>query len=211
MRLWSGVLFLAIPLAAQQQAPIGLVRGTLLECDAHGASGELTVRSENNQVFQFAFDGQTYFEREQEHVTPARLEKGDWLEIVADKSPGSLVRYARTVHVIERTPVHPVHSAARSHASRGDLDPLFPRGDMTFSGVVQRLNGDRLVLHTRAGGDRTILLRQDTRYLSGGNQVDAAALQPNTRVFIRAGKNLDNHIEAYQVVWGEILQPGTPR
>ena len=212
MRLWIGLLFLAIPLAAQQQAPIGLVRGTLLECGAKGASGELTVRTENNQVFRFAFDGQTYFERDQEHVPATRLEKGEWLEIVADKSPGSLVRYARTVHVIERpAPLHSARPAARWRAYRGDLDPLFARGDMTFSGVVRRLNDDRLVLHTRADGDKTILLRQDTRYLSGGSQVDAAALQPNTRVFIRAGKNLDNHIEAYQVVWGEILEPGPPR
>jgi hypothetical protein len=29
----------------------------------------------------------------------------------------------------------------------------------------------------------------------------------NTRVFVRAGKSFDNEVEAYQVVWGEILQP----
>ena len=35
----------------------------------------------------------------------------------------------------------------------------------------------------------------------------SASLHPNMRVFIRAGKNLDDEIEAYQVVWGEILTP----
>jgi hypothetical protein len=29
-------------------------------------------------------------------------------------------------------------------------------------------------------------------------------LTVNTRVFVRAGRNLEGGIEAYQVVWGEI-------
>jgi hypothetical protein len=30
----------------------------------------------------------------------------------------------------------------------------------------------------------------------------------NARVFVRAGRNLDDNIEAYQVMWGDILRPG---
>jgi len=41
--------------------------------------------------------------------------------------------------------------------------------------------------------------------------VEAADLKPNTRVFVRAGKNLEDQIEAYQIVWGEILQPTEAR
>jgi hypothetical protein len=210
LRFRGSLVFLtvAIPLAAQQPEPAGLVHGSLLECDATGGSGELSIRAADNQVFRFVFDPKTYFEREREHVTPMRLQKGDWLEIVADKLPGSMLRYARTVHVVEqKTPAHVPRSVARLHAYRSTLEQLFPRGDMTFSGVVERLNSERLVLHTRADGEKTILLRQDTRYLSDGNQVEVSSLQPNTRVFVRAGKNLDNQIEAYQVVWGEILEP----
>jgi hypothetical protein len=150
---------------------------------------------------RFAFDDKTYFEREQEHSFPVRLEKGDWLEIVSDKTPASALRYARTVHVIERQAPARLRPVARA------VDPLFPRGDMTFSGVVKRLNGERLVLHTRTDGEKTILLRRDTSFLAEGDPVDESALQPNTRVFVRAGKNLDNQIEAYQVIWGEILEP----
>jgi hypothetical protein len=208
VRLWGGVLLLAIPLGAQQPAPPGLVHGALLECRAGRESGELSIRAAGNQVFRFRFDDKTYFEREGERVAPNRLEKGDWLEIVADQWPGSPLRYARTVHVIEQK----TRAAADSwRAAGGGFDPLFLRGDLTFAGVVERLNGERLVLHTRASGDKIILLRRDTRYLSGGRQVDASELKPNTRVFIRAGKNLDNQVEAYQVVWGAILEPGSSR
>jgi hypothetical protein len=68
-----------------------------------------------------------------------------------------------------------------------------------------------MVLHTRLEGQKTILLRGDTRYLEGGTPADPADLKPNTRVFIRAGRNLEDQIEAYQIVWGQILEPTPPR
>ena len=37
--------------------------------------------------------------------------------------------------------------------------------------------------------------------------VDAAAVQPNMRVFVQAGKSLNGEVEAYQVIWGRIMQP----
>ena len=126
---------------------------------------------------------------------------------MADQSPGIALRYARTVHVIQPEAPARVRRLSRPDACRDPLDSLFPRGDLTFSAVVARLDGERLVLHTRAAGEKTILLRQDTTFVAEGNPVDGSALQPNTRVFVRAGKNLDNRIEAYQVVWGQILEP----
>ena len=167
---FCALILLALPLIAEPRAPIGLIHGSLLECHASGGSGELTVRAADEQIFRFAFDDKTYFEREQEHSSAGRLEKGDWLEIVADQSAASALGYALTVHVIERqAPVRwrPVAPA----------DPLFPRGDLTFSGVVKRLNGERLVLRTRSDGEKDILPGQGTSFL------------------------------AYQIIWGEILEP----
>ena len=69
------------------------------------------------------------------------------------------------------------------------------------------MNSQRVVLHTREAGDLSILLRQDTRYLADGQLVDAESLKPNMRVFVRAGKDLYNEVEAYQVIWGKILNP----
>ncbi len=208
MRLLWGLLGISAALA-QTQAPIGLVHGQLLERDSAGASGELSVRTASNQVFRFVYDAKTYFERENERVPAAALRRGDQLEIVADQLPESALRYARTVHVQDadyRTRAAPV-SLGRFRAYRSPLEHLYPRGDLTFAGVVRRLNDERLVLRTRTGGDQIILLRDDTRYLDSGSEVEWSTLKPNTRVFVRAGKNLDNDIEAYQVVWGEILEP----
>jgi hypothetical protein len=198
---------LTAPLIAQRPAPIGLVHGSLLACERNGGSGELTVRTENNQVFHFTFDDKSYFEREQELSTPGMLEKGDWLEIVVDRSSRSLLGYARTVHVMERKTLAHSRLMSRTETYHSPLDSLFPRGDLTFSGVVEQLSAERLILRTRTQGEKTILLRQDTSYVADGDTVDSSALQPSLRVFVRAGTNLENQIEAYQVIWGEILKP----
>jgi hypothetical protein len=78
---------------------------------------------------------------------------------------------------------------------------------MTFSGVVVRLLPEMLVLRTRSEPRQTIQLRRDTRYMSDGVRVDPADLKVNTHVFVRCGRNLDDEIEAYQVIWGGIVHP----
>ena len=78
---------------------------------------------------------------------------------------------------------------------------------LSYSGVVSRLASDHVVLHTREGGEQTILLRADTRYLDNGELVQGTELHPNMRVFVKAGRNLYNQVEAYQVIWGAILSP----
>jgi len=78
-----------------------------------------------------------------------------------------------------------------------------PRGDRTISGVIIRRDARAITLRTH-DGEQTLLLRRDTRYLGDGAQQDAASALVNTRVFVRAGPNLDGRLEAYQVMWGEI-------
>jgi hypothetical protein len=86
---------------------------------------------------------------------------------------------------------------------------VFPRGNLTFAGVVRRLNGQMLVLKTRTEPEQIILLRDDTRYLASGLPSELSKLLVNTRVFIRGGRNIENDLEAYQVIWGEIPGPRT--
>ena len=201
-------------LRAQQPAFSGVIRGVLIERDDPGPVGEFSLRARStNQVYRFRFDGKTYVESEEQRVSMQSLQKGDTIEVVADRDESVAVHYARTVHVIEapRTP-RPAALAGRSRSYRASpMDLLAPRGNLTYSGVIARLTVDRVVLHTRQEGEKTILLRLDTRYLEGGTMVEAADLKPNTRVFVRAGKNLGDQIEAYQIIWGEILQPTQPR
>lgn len=206
----AAVLF-APALWAQNPSP-PLVRGELLDCEATSAgSGAFSVRTATHQVFRFTYDARTYFERENGRTSAAGLEKGDLIEVVADRASEPVLRYARTVHVVDRRPRRPPVSFGRYRSYRTSLDHLIPMGNLTFAGLVARLNGERLVLLTRRDGEKTILLRQDTRYLEGGLQVAAGELKANTRVFVRGAKNFEDEIEAYQVVWGDILDPAARR
>jgi hypothetical protein len=211
--------------AAQTPAPAGLVRGNLLEWDPAAGpkgSGELSIRTATHQVFRFSFDARTYFERDSQRTTIERIEEGDLLEIVSDRVPAGSIGYARTVHVIEE-PAQPRRtlSAGRYRARRAAsdstgwytadrsvLDSILPRGDLTFTGIVSRVDSARIVIRTRKDGEKTLMLVQDTRFLENGLRVPVSALKPNTRVFIRGTRNFENELEAYQVVWGEILEPG---
>ena len=187
-------------------APIGIIRGDLVKYDATGSRGELEVRETDSRVVSCGFDARTYFERDNQRITPAAMSAGDRLEMVADHKPGTTACYARTVHVIDATVARRPPSRLRREA----LNPteLFaPRGDLTYAGVVVRMNPESLVLRTRGEGEKTLLIRTDTRYIGGGVRVDPAVLKVQTRVFIRAGKNLDGDVEAYQVIWGEIIRP----
>jgi hypothetical protein len=203
MKLW-GALLVAAALPAQQPPGVGLVRGNLLECEAT----EFSIRSTTNHVYRFTFDAKTYIERDKQRITVSGLSKGDALEIVADRASGTGPRYARTIHVIERpVPARAALSQGRLRAYRSPIEHIMPRGALTFSGIILRLNDDSLLLRTRVDGEKTILLRQDTRFLDSGLAVEQSMLKTSTRVFVRAGKNLENEIEAYQVVWGDILEP----
>ena len=195
---------LALLPAADEPAPIGLIRGDLLESD----TTSVTIRTAKNQVFQFRIDQKTYIEREDTRMYPAELRRGDALEVVADRDPQATVTYARLISVMTS------HAAPARKLTQGRRAPIqytfesiVPRGLLTFSGMVLRLNDDRMTLRMKVGGEKLIRLRADTRYRQDGRQVEPPALQTGTRVFVRAGKSLDDELEAYEVVWGQILDP----
>jgi hypothetical protein len=220
----AGVLLVSAVISAAQTPPqnAAVLRGVLLERDAPTDGGEFSVRAAGNQVIRYRFDAKTYVEREERPIDVPRLRPGEKVEVVSDPLSGSLLRYARTIHVIDPAPPPP--RAATRPGSRLDPslaplgpavtsglgpshEPLFARGDMTFSGVVSRLSEGQLVLRTRTAGEQTLLLRQNTRFVADGETVAAAELKTNMRVFVRAGKDVFGHVEAYQVVWGGILLP----
>jgi len=204
-------LWLLVPLAwvglAQTSAVPPLVRGVLLERDTQSAAGEFSVRAADNQVYRYQFDRKTYVERDDHMIEVKRLEPGEKVEVVSDVVPGSALRYARTIHVLPEPQPPRVAAANRLRALSFSPERSMPAGNLTFSGVVFRLTGERMVLHTREGGERSLLLRKDTRYLENGELVEPADLKLNMRVFVRAGKDLYDQLEAYQVIWGDILKP----
>lgn len=196
-------------LVAQGPPNPGLVRGVLIEWDAESA-GDFTVRAAgSNRVFRFIFDSRTYVEREQHRTTMAGLRKGDYIEVVSDQVPGAALRYARTIHALIDPPAQqrPAALPGVYRRTRSTIDIIAPRGNMTFTGIIARLSEGSLVLRTRQDGEKTFVRRPDTYYFEGGIAVEPSVLKPNTRVFVRAGRNLDDDLEVYQVIWGEILAP----
>ncbi len=188
-------------------APIGLVRGDLIEAGT-GPTGEISIRTSELRVYRFQFDQRTYVEREKQHIPTRGLHAGDFVEIVSDNGPSPAIRYARMVHVLDRRGTRPMAPASiRLRPVRSPTESFAPRGTLTFAGTVVNLSPESFLLRTRLEGEKVILRREDTKYLQGGAQVESGKLEPNTRVFVRAGRNGDEEIEAYQVVWGEILEP----
>ena len=211
MRSWRMLLALPVCLIGQGLPPnAALVRGVLVERDPQTATGQFSVRREDNLVFRYRFDVRTYVERDHELIDVSRMVPGEKVEVLSDEGPGTSLRYARTIHVLETPmpaarPLSPYRTQGATRAYRSSLERFAPTGTLSFSGVIFHLSDSRIAMHTREAGDQTILLRQDTRYLEDGDAVDAAELRPNMRVFVKAGRNLYNDIEAYQVIWGHIL------
>jgi hypothetical protein len=161
--------------------------------------GILLARNNAGAVEGCGYDALSILELSRQRVTVAKLEPGDPVEIITDHKPGSRDCYIRMLQVIPPAP--PPGRAKPVAATRQTFD--LPRGDRTVSGVIVRRDARSITLRTR-DGEQTLLLRRDTRYMGDGAQQDAAAMTVNTRVFVRAGQNLEGGIEAYQVMWGEI-------
>ena len=208
MRALTITVVLAGALAgAQENGPIGILRGDLVAWSGTARAGLLTFRSAENRVFECGFDEKTWFERENVRIAISAMRAGDHLELVADHKGPSVACYARTVQILDVT--IPRRTAAgkpglRSHNSATEL--FAPRGDMTFAGIVMNVDGNWLTLQTRDKGRHVLLLRPDTRYLGGGQAMERSNLAPQTLIFVRGGRNLDGDVEAYTIVWGEILE-----
>lgn len=207
IRIILPLLACATAAVAQENAPIGVLRGDLVAWSGTNRSGLLTFNNADGHLLQCSFDDKTWFERENQRIAVNGARAGDRLEVVADHKPATAACYARTVHIVDtRLPIRTAAGKPRLRFLTGVTDSFAPRGDMTFSGVVLGVTGNWLTLRTRTKGNQTILLRPDTRYLGRGLPAERSNVENQMTVFIRAGRNLDGDIEAYQVVWGDILQ-----
>lgn len=206
MRMVGVLLLFAWLGMAQTAQNAPLVTGIVLECDPRSA-GEVSIRTANNEVLRYQFDRKTYAERKDQLIEAAKLAPGEKVEVLSDRLPEYALRYARTIHVIQPLPPPRPLTMGRYRANNPLAEPVVPTGNVTYSGVVSRLSGDRVVIHTREEGDLSILLRKDTRFLEDGQIVEPEKLKLTMRVFVRAGKDVYQQMEAYQVIWGTILTP----
>jgi hypothetical protein len=205
MKMLAAFMFTA-SILAQEGPPVGILRGDLVERDGTATAGELAVRAADSSVYRCSYDVKTYFERDKERISATTAKAGDKVEIISDRRQGNVKCYAMLVHIEKVAPNPPV-AIRRLRLGPSPTESIFPRGNLTFSGVVVRVNPSQLVLRTRVDGPKTILLRQDTRYFADGEGVAVSNLIVNTRVYIRAGKTFEDQLEAFQVMWGDILNP----
>lgn len=182
---------------------MGILRGPMVSRDASILRMELP----DGQLAECGFDIKTWMERDGQRIEAAALAVGDRLEIVADHRPTGC--YARTLHVLDVPVQHP--GAGRRPSMKREYssptDRYAPRGDMTMTGLVVELTEQWLTIRTRTEGQKRFLLRHDTRYVGEGMRTVRDALARSTRVFVRAGRNFEGVVEAYQVIWGDILKP----
>ena len=109
---------------------------------------------------------------------------GDRMEVVSDRSSEPGTRYARLVSVnAELRPRRRAPIVPRAPLAYYDPTARFaPRGSITLSGVVLRLESTGLVLRTRSDGEKWIVVRRDTSFREDGLSVEPSSLQSSTRV-----------------------------
>lgn len=200
-----GGLMLVSAAVAQQPAPVGIVRGEVALLLVRAQLGTLDLQTTEGPLYQCDFDGATYIERANERVRPNQIQKGDVAEVIVDRKKDR--PYARIIRIVENRP--PIVRAARLNSKPRTMRPLelFPRGNLTFAGVLLGVGPHSVILRTRSDPRKVILLREDTRFFDSGLPADPAKLHPNTRVFVRGGRTLEGDLEAFQIVWGEIEGP----
>jgi len=185
----------------QENAPPGLLRGDLISSQGAPKQGQFKFLVWPDHVYVCSYDERTYVERDSQAISMDRLDKGEHLEVVADRQSGTGVCYARAVQSIT-----PARGRARSRSSDAVAVDSWSQ-PFTVTGAVVSISPEMLILRQRSGEHKVIQLRAETRYLHDGQATDRTALQNSTVVFIRAIENVRGNTEASQVIWGDILSP----
>jgi hypothetical protein len=203
-RIAVGMLLATALLAGQEAAP-GIVRGTLSRAEG----GILEIQRLGEAPVRCTFDSHTWIERDKKRLQLDSLEAGLPVEALTDLRAGRC--YTRTLRLVPAATMARVTPVARRTMPnlQSLVDSIHPRGNLTFGAVVIRRSPTLLVVRTRTEPEKILRLRDDTRFLYSGSPAAAEDVPVNARVFIRAGKNFENDVEAYQVIWGEIAGPKT--
>lgn len=218
----------AATVAATVDAPaLRILKGELVEWNVRGLSGDLLLEEdEAPRRWRCAVTADTYLTRASIRIHPAGVRIGDLLEVVADTqgdndssssrgggggaaAAAAAVRsacIARTVYIRPPDPRRRLSGRQLWLTSTPASSWLGgARGVLTFAGVVNRVEGNRLYLNTRRQGAKSFVIRDDTKFSSDGRPVDLAALPAQTQVFIRASKTYEGDLEVYHVVWRDAL------
>jgi hypothetical protein len=184
--------WLLLAALAQEPAP-HLVEGTV----EAAVSGELGLKSNAGYSWRCTLDAHTHRDGGAALARP-----GDRLEGWLWQADGSGCRWL-SLRLISRD----LSNRPRLRLNLNPLESVIQRGNLMLAGTVVSQSADRFVLRARDGSRQTVLLRPDTHILAEGLKVPASEIPSNRLLFVRAGHNLDGHVEAFRIAWGSIVQP----
>ena len=203
MRAWM-LMVLSLPLAAQEGPKFEILRGELLKWDV---AGSFNLRTRDYRLHECTFDTGTYFTSRGSQIAPAEIRAGNIVELVSDREKEKSGCYATTVYVLAKL-TEPFHAYRQALGrQQGVLDHIFPRGRLTFSGIILEKSDNSFVLKTRTQGRKVLRLREDTNFAKDGKGADSKILEINSLVFVRAGESFDGSLEAYHVIRGKMINP----
>jgi hypothetical protein len=191
---------------AEEAPPRGIVRGSITAWEGSDARGTFSLQTDASRVVRCGFDSKSYMERDHTRIMISSITPLEIVEVLVDSSPEIRCR-ALILRVLPPPNSRPAYGMHAVSTTTRAIEWFAPRGNLTFGGVIVVVRAESMVLRTRRDGDKAFVLRKDTRYTADGTPTDSRDLRVNTPVYIRAGRNLDNQLEAYSVSWGEILKP----
>lgn len=202
--LGLSTLLLTCSAQAQDKDLAPLTRAVFQHWAGSQTGGVMVFETSDKVSHQCAYSSKTYFERDHRKTDITGIEAGQPLEVLLEKNNEPPRCRALIVRVL--TPA--AFSAPRRMRNiPSPTESFAPRGTLLYSGIIVDANHFWLVLRSRNGERQRILLREDTRFFDAGSVTSRTSLPRNKPVQIRAGMTFENEIEAFSIVWGEILQP----
>ncbi len=204
MRVLLLLAFMGIA-AGQDRGLAPLARGVWQEWVGSESNGSFLFKTLDEQAHRCAFTSKTYFELEHKRTWASRIESGQQIEVLSERMTGSTRCRALIVRVL--TPKTLENPRYKWQTWKAAAELVAPRGNVLLTGIVLEHDEYSLRLRTKQGARLLITLRSDTRFSNHGAVSQRTELPTYLPIQIRAGKTYDNKIEAYSIVWGEILRP----
>lgn len=184
-----------------------LARGVWQEWVGSESNGSFLFKTLDEQAHRCAFTSKTYFEREHKRTWVSRIESGQQVEVLSERITDGLRCRALIVRVLTPKALESPRYKWRTWQAAAEI--VAPRGNVVLTGIVLEHDEYSMRLRTRDGKRHLITLRADTRYTSSGTASGRAELPSYQPIQVRVGKTYDNKMEAYSIVWGQILRPGS--
>ncbi|MCC6367722.1 MAG: hypothetical protein IT165_29720 [Bryobacterales bacterium] len=207
--MWRQLSWLILTASAglAQDRPLApLVHGVFQDWMGAEENGTFRFHTVDLQEYQCRFTSKTYFEQDHRRTYVSGIAKGENVEILSERMAEPPRCRALIVRVVAELKQHPTRSRMHALPAYSPTESFAPRGNLLLTGIVLRVDEGSIVLRSRSGVRQVIQLRQDTRYVGSGLLDEKGAMPVGRPVQVRAGKTFEGDVEAFTIMWGEILK-----